>query len=457
MKKIIFLFLLCATHFGFAQQVVVQDFETPSSYNLNIFAGLSGSVVPDPAPGGTRVNSLNLNSSSTGAVFQGCEIIQQTTRFKLTTDKTMSIDVYATQAFTMLAKVEGGSGAPNSGASQSYTTPNSWQTLTFTFTQGLDGTGTADGSYTSLVLFPNWNPNNSGFLTPSDFMLYVDNITCEASPILPDPAPTTAAPTQPGRPAADVKSLFCDVYQPIVENMNYAGVDGQPSNDNTFNTSWCGANTALVQIDGDNTNKITGLGCEGVAFLAGRFDATGFDFFHMDIWTPSPTQDKSFNFKFSNWSGTGGETNAYEYSMTNANILPATNPGTWISIDLPISAFTTVNGGNRTDFTQFVITSNLGTVYYDNVYLHKNTVLGTTSFDVAQVKMFPNPATTNFTLHAKEIIERVSVFNLLGQEVLTVNANDKVVSVDVSNLQIGIYVVRTSINGSEATARFIKE
>ena len=69
MKKITLLFFLFSTFLSVAQQVVVQDFETPTSYNLNIFAGLTGSIATDPAPGGTRLNSLSLTSASTGEVL----------------------------------------------------------------------------------------------------------------------------------------------------------------------------------------------------------------------------------------------------------------------------------------------------------------------------------------------------------------------------------------------------
>ena len=266
-------------------------------------------------------------------------------------------------------------------------------------------------------------------------------------------APIPAAPTPPSRPAADVKSIFSDVYQPVA-TLGYVG--GGPNDDNTYNTSWCAANTTLVVLDGNNTNKITNLGCEGIAFLSGRFDAAGFTRFHMDIYTPTATQDKSFNFKFSNWSGGAAETNAFEYSATNANILPNVNPGTWISIDLPLTSFTAIGGSNNSDFTQFVITSDLGTVYYDNLYLHKNT-LATTSFAAASIKMYPNPASTNFTIEALENVEQISVINMIGQEVISSTPNSKTVTVDVSGLQVGVYVVKTSIDGNVASTRFIKE
>ena len=122
-----------------------------------------------------------------------------------------------------------------------------------------------------------------------------------------------------------------------------------------------------------------------------------------------------------------------------------------------MTSFNAIGGTNNTDFTQFVITSDLGTVFYDNIYLHKNTVLGTSNFDAAQISMYPNPATTNFTIQAKQEMETVSVYNLLGQEVISKFPNSKEAAIDVSSLQVGIYIIRTSINGNVSASRFIKE
>ncbi|MDP2159959.1 MAG: T9SS type A sorting domain-containing protein [Flavobacterium sp.] len=449
MKKITLLITLLSFSFGFAQQVVVQNFETPSSFTFVGFEGLaSASIEMDPEVGGTRMNNLRLVSQSGGNPWQGAEVLQQNTLIKLTTDKTVQIDVYATQAFTLLAKVE--VGGPNSAASQNYTTPNAWQTLTFTFTQGLDGTTTADGNYQKIVFFPNWNPTNAGFLPPGNFTVYVDNITSEATPILPPAEPATAAPTPPARPVDDVRSIFSDAYAPI-------SVIGYTGEDNTYNNSWCGANTTLVQIQGNNTHKVTGLGCEGVTFLAGRFDATTFTHFHMDIWTETATLDKSFNVKFSNWNGGAGEANAIEFSVNNSNFLTNPNPGTWISLDIPLANFAPIVNANRNDIVQFVITSDLGTVFYDNLYLHKNTVLSVSSFEKSNIKMYPNPATTNFTIEAQDNIEKIAVLNMLGQEVISKPLNNQQATIDISSLQVGVYVVKATFNGIVSTSRIVKE
>jgi endoglucanase len=277
-------------------------------------------------------------------------------------------------------------------------------------------------------------------------------------------SPAVAAPTQPNRPSADVISIFGDSYAPIA-TLNYSGVDGQPSNDNTFNTSWCPGVTTLVQVQGNNTNKVTGLGCEGIAFFAGRFNAAGFTRFHIDIWTPTTTQDKVFSFKFSNWNNTTGETNAYEYTATNANTLLSGAEGTWITIDIPFSipTFNCINTppGNAcpsvSDFTQFVITSNLGTVYYDNLYLHKNTVLSTNDFEASNARIYPNPATDVLNVESVMSIENVSIYNLLGQEVISKSPNTEFISLDIASLQVGVYVVKTSVNGIVSSTRFVKE
>lgn len=450
MKKITLLLTILIATVASAQQVVVQNFETSSSYTYTGFEGLgSATIATDPAPAGTRLNNLKLVSQTTGNPWQGAEVVQQVTNLKLLTDKTVKIDVYATQAFTLLAKVELGTG-PNSAASQSYTTPNAWQTLTFTFTQALDGTAVANGNYQKIVFFPNWKATNDGFNPPANFTVYVDNITSEAAGIAPPPQPATAAPTPPARPAADVKSIFSNAYTPV-STIGYTG------DDNTYNNSWCGANTTLVSIVGNDTNKVAGLGCEGVTFLAGRFDATTFTHFHLDIWTDTATLDKSFNVKFSNWNGGAGEANAIEYSVNNGNFLTNPNPGTWISLDIPLANFAPINGASRNDLVQFIITSDLGTVFYDNLYLHKNTLLSTADFNLSKVTMYPNPTKNSFTIEAKSNIQSVNVLNMLGQQVLSVNPNTLTTSIDLASFQSGVYIVRSTVDGIVSSSKIIKE
>ncbi len=435
MKKITFLAIILISSLGIAQQVVVQNFETPASFNLNPFEGLSGSIQPDPVAGGSRINSLKLESFSTGQTYQGCQITQTVNSIKLTTDKTVKIDVFSTVAFTMLAKAEVGSG-PNSGASQSYTTPNTWQTLTFTFNQGLDGTVTADGSYASVTLFPNWNPNNTGFLPASNFTLYVDNITSEATPILPPFLPTIASPT-PTTPNSEVLSIYGDTgnYTNIwTSDYSFGGNEGNPDLDPS----------ALE-------NKAIKMNFANQGWGQGKnsaIDISAYNYVNFDYY--SDTESTQLRFIM-----IGGGEFAYELTTAAGTLIQ----NSWQRVSVPLSFFTGL-GFSKTNFLQYKLgtTSNLVSkiVFFDNIYL-STTNLATSTFETFNVRMYPNPAKNLLNIEAKSNIENVSIYNLLGQEVVSVVINKESTSLDIANLQAGIYVVKTSIDGKIASSRLIKE
>ncbi|MDN3677286.1 T9SS type A sorting domain-containing protein [Flavobacterium paronense] len=455
MKKITLFIFLMIFSFGHSQDLLL-GFEPGESGSVGGAFGDFPAPVVEAGTGTNTTQVLKLVGNTAGQPWQGVNLTL-TSLVNLTTTKTMTMDVFSATPITFLVKVTGGTGGPAIvAASATHTGGSTWQTISFTFDTSLDGQAApANGVYSGFVIHAYWEPGRTEFFTPTTCptparTFYVDNIKGPLGTAPVDPAPATAAPTPPNRPVADVKSIFSDAYAPI-------SVIGYTGDDNTYNNSWCGANTTLVQVAGNNTNKIAGLGCEGITFLAGRFSAAGFTRFHMDIWTATPTQDKSFNFKFSNWSGGTGETNAYEYSATNANILTSGSEGNWISIDLPLTSFTAINAPNNTDFVQFVITSNLGTVYYDNLYLHKNTTLANDNFEVSNVKLYPNPATNVLNIESAMSIEKVSVYNLLGQEVISQSPKSELVTLDVASLQVGVYVVKTSINGNVSSTRFIKQ
>lgn len=422
-----------------------------------------------PAPvveNGTGTNTtkvLKIVGSGGNEVWQGINL-NLSSPVQLTTTKSMTIDVLSSTPVTFLVKVNGGlAGAPEAAAEVTHNGNGLWQTITFTFNTALDGkAAAANGVYGSFVIHAYWKAGETSFfpnvLTPAR-TFYVDNLKGVLGTPPVEPAPSVAADTPPARPAADVKSLFSDAYTPIT-TFNYAGADGQPSNDNTYDTSWSSANTTLVQVAGNNTNKMTGMGFQGIAFLGGRFDASTFTHLHIDIWTPTATLDKSFNLKLVNFNGGSGEANAIEKSITNGSTpaLPNPNPGTWISLDIPLSSFTIAGGGslNRNDLAQFVITSDLGTVYYDNLYFHKNT-LGTSKFETSSVKMYPNPVKNTLSIEANSEIQSVTVYNMLGQAVMKASPKSNSATLQTNELQNGVYMVTTEIDGNLSTSKVVKE
>lgn len=83
--------------------------------------------------------------------------------------------------------------------------------------------------------------------------------------------------------------------------------------------------------------------------------------------------------------------------------------------------------------------------------------LGNVNFGTTlSLTVFPNPTQSILNIQTQEIINEVSVYNLIGKKV-TVNqiSTD---SIDVSNLAIGMYIIKvTGENDISFTSKFIKE
>ena len=417
------------------------------------FGGTSAVYDADPTDANTQVVKITSTNGS-GEVWQGTDVTL-TTPYTLTaaTQLSMQLDVYSTTAITIAPKAQGGvDGAPNAVTSVSHT-GSGWETLTFTFDQTLDNQGPANGDYSDFALHTNWDTSANGFGTPDGRVFYIKNLKGLPTTLPEDPAPTDAPTTPPTRDAADVISLFSDAYDDITFD--------------EFGTTWDSAEYTDETIAGNNVKKVSFASGQNATFLAldftsNRINATDFTHLHIDIWTETETLDKSFNHKLSiHANEAAGETSAIEFSTTNASspALPNPNPGDWISYDIPLSSFTIAGGGtlSRDKVGQYLITSNLGVVYVDNIYIYRD---GTASVDNNKLlgfSMFPNPAKTQLQISAKETITKADVFNVLGRNVKSFTVNNTSTSLDISELSKGIYLIKYESAGRVGTAKFIKE
>jgi len=76
--------------------------------------------------------------------------------------------------------------------------------------------------------------------------------------------------------------------------------------------------------------------------------------------------------------------------------------------------------------------------------------------DLAEFKFYPNPVQNKLNLRAQDNIQKISVYNMLGQEVLRQAPNNNTTQVDMSALQTGSYFVKVTINGVTETKQIIK-
>ncbi len=83
--------------------------------------------------------------------------------------------------------------------------------------------------------------------------------------------------------------------------------------------------------------------------------------------------------------------------------------------------------------------------------------LGLTKFNTQNVIMYPNSEKNSLTIDAKSVIERVSVYNVLGQEVMKVSPKSNSTTLQTSSLQKGTYIVKTTVAGKISTSKVLKQ
>lgn len=431
---------------------LVLGFEPAESGSVGAeFGGMAPPVVED-GTGSNTTKVLKIVGNPATDVWQGVNLTL-TTPVDLSTSQTMTMDVLSADPITFLVKVTGGSGAATVvAAAASHPGGNVWQTVTFTFNTSLDGQAAlADGTYTGFVIHTYWADGETSFfpnVTTPARTFYVDNIRGLHGTPPVDPAPTEPAPTPPARPVGDVVSIYSDAYSPILFD--------------NFDAGWCGgAATTEVQISGNNTlKKNTGVVCHGIEFQSNKLDLSAFTHIHFDFYiTDTDLTGDVFNVKLVDFGGGSSEASALEVNI-NGGSNPQLVANQWVSVDVPITALGGVVSNNltRSDVAQVGITTAMvNNVWYDNIYLHKNTVLSNDSFATTKVKLYPNPTSNILNIEANGAIQNIAVYNVLGQEVMNKQTEGTSISLDVSSLNSGIYVIKTMIDGNVSSTKFIKE
>ena len=138
--------------------------------------------------------------------------------------------------------------------------------------------------------------------------------------------------------------------------------------------------------------------------------------------------------------------------------------GTWTQVNNPIS------GANNSDLSAFALAISqdgsrviIGATGNDDagsnaghVRIFENTSLSTTDFETNTISFFPNPAKDNVNFVSVNTIERISIYNLLGQEVISKKVNSNEFNLDISNLSNSTYVVKLINNNKSQSVKLIK-
>jgi hypothetical protein len=415
MKKITTLIVLFTFSLGYSQSLPL-DFSDP--LDLMTGFGSSFSIINDAGNpvgqiiGGTEfydtaqltlAENLNLSNDANNTI---------TFRFK---------SVTATTTRNHLLKFEGGVGGPAT-TELGFTSSGSgvWETITLNFGAGL-------GNYSKVVLFTDFANTLSG-------TYLIDDIAGGTNIAPPPPlaTPSTAAPV-PNFSASEVISMYGETY-PNTYQYSFGSVAGEPDLDTS----------SAVNLALKYNLAVSGY---GAGYAQTNISTMGY--VHFDYWTPDAT-----NFGLYIISSTPTVEKIYSLPTQEAIVL-----NTWKSVTIPLSYFTTGAGAiNPLTWFQFkfdVTAASPGTLYIDNVYFSK-TALGVNDFEVSRIIMQPNPVANILNIDSVSNIEKISIYNLLGQEVISKSINNKSASLDVSDLQSGVYIVKSSIDNKISSSRFIK-
>lgn len=408
------------------------DFESSSvSYTFTDFDGGSSSIIANP-------NSSGINTSATvgklikgaGAIWAGSKLILAGP-IDFSVNKIFKVKVFSPRVgATLLLKVEGAVGVVPFETSATTTVANAWEELTFNYTAV-----STTNVYTQVVfIFDLGTVGDSS----ANFTFLVDDVVLGP--------PTTPSLTQMSLPVS-FDSTTVD-YGLI----SFGGTDSSIVVDPTLSS-----NKVAKVIKGAGAETWAGTTITAAAQLGFSpvIPLTATDS-KMNVRVWSPNAGIQVRLKVENHAN-NQQTLETEATTTVANgwqtlefnfATPATNT----------AAFNPAFVYNKASiFFNFGVngaTAGEKTYYFDDVKF--GAALGVNSFEASKVKMYPNPTNSQFTIEANNTIERVALYNVLGQEVVANQFNSNSVTIDISNLQTGVYVVKTLIAGVTSTSRIVK-
>ena len=166
--------------------------------------------------------------------------------------------------------------------------------------------------------------------------------------------------------------------------------------------------------------------------------------------------DLTFKYKKGSSNSTG-EKFYVKYSTTDTNISSFTTLGSMVTATS--TSWTNYSGVLPANTKYFMINYNTNYQYYlfvDNLKIEANHENDPSFIEGAvanEISVFPNP-TTGIVNIAAEGLTNVSVYDVTGREVMSLGAES---TIDISELEAGVYFVNVATENGSAMKRIVKE
>jgi hypothetical protein len=398
--------------------------------------------IANPFPSGINTSATvgKFTASADGGEWSGCESLYGTLgkwKFDPLNPTQVSIDVYKTSFDPVVIKFTSTNPAGQGTVYIGSAVPsavNQWVTLTYIVSfASLGTTDNADNNAgTNQFVMHADRKTNRGVNRD----IYFDNIRFTAtkiadpiSPPAPVAAPMVHAPTPPNRNTSDVVSIYSGRYTNLPGTL--------------IGKNWGEATIASdILVDNDLTKKLLQFNYQGVV-LASPINLLGFQKLHVDFYQTNQAQ-----IKLSIINQGGGDV---------TKLLYISNPG-WNSFDIPLSDFV---GLNLATVYQLKLegapSQGNTTVFFDNLYFHKGTAIATSELNNLNLKLYPNPVKNVLDIEAEGYISSLTVFDILGQVVLSASPNASSANLSTTHLVNGTYIVKVVVDGKLGILKFLKE
>ena len=428
MKKITIIYFMALCSIGYAQNGPI-NFETSgngATWTWNTFENgtppAALEIIANPFPSGinTSATVAKLTPLIIGEPWAGVENIHPASNptgaspfgsYTITASNcTVKIMVYKSVISDVGIKFATATNGSTGQIKVPNTLINQWEELTFDFSGKIGETND------QIIIFPDFQTRTT------NNVCYFDNITFGSQVIKPEFP-------------LDFESTV--VYYNFLNSNSAVGTKLANPDSSGINTS---ANVGKI------TKNIPGVAwaCSYLE-LGSAIDFSTINSIKMKVW--SPIAGVVMKLKLENLTNPAFNV---EVDVTN------TVANAWEELTFTFPGIVNANSYKRVVFFFNFNNNGAGESYYfDDVKL--NTNLSLQNFLNDKINIFPNPANDLITISSDNLIEAISLYNVLGQEVISSRPNNNNQTIDIASLNSGVYIIKTTIAGATSSSRIVKK
>ncbi|WP_310377588.1 T9SS type A sorting domain-containing protein [Flavobacterium sp.] len=427
MKNSVTTAFLIIYSFSFAQSLPL-DFEsttTPYPF-INFDGGVATKIANQQISGINNSATVMQMVKGAGAVWAGSKITMASP-INLTTQRLFKVKVFSPVAGKRLLLKFEGAGFTFQKLSVPIVTANVWEELSFDFSA--DAVNNLNNQI--VFIFDNGTQGDGG---PNSTYLFDDvSLSVGPGPILELPVlPLNFESTTLAYPFLD----FAGGATTLLANPFPSGI----------NTS-----SKVVRMIKNPGETYGG----SVIQMAGPIDFSTNKIVKVKVW--SPVAGKKLLLKFE------GSPTDYDYGAFETDAI-ITKANEWEELTFDYNSPTLFPPVNNNDnkivfFFDFGTQGDGGlnsTYYFDDIAFSTGN-LSTPTFAKPEITLYPNPVLNQLSIEAIGVIQKVSIYNLIGQEFLTKSPSSNTATLQTNGLQKGVYIVKTIIDGKESISKFLKE